>query len=300
MRRLGDCRSLRALLSAALVIASMPLPSRFARADQAATATKPPSPTPASPTAIAGEPSATPSLTPVQIRESIDRARELIKTHEYDAAIETLTAVTHAAKIETGALREAYLLLIKTWVFYGADLEAGKNGRESAKLNYDRAKELIKECLSIKELRNTSPDPPSEYPEKMINLFTEVLGESFGSFRVLVLRPVDATVLLDGDTLRMLPGEKVLGEVHIPVGAHHVVVAAKGYKRRGETIQIQPGSIIEQSYSLGKRRSGAWYAGVSVAAAGVVAAAFAAGSAHHGSGAPPETPLPAAPSPPSR
>jgi hypothetical protein len=200
---------------------------------------------------------------------ALDHARELIKTGDYDSAIETLRGALERAHPHRDALRDAYLLLIKTHVILGNDYKFKPQLRAASDLSYQEARRVIAECLRNRELRHVHPEPASEYPREMITAFAEVRGEIFGSFRVATLDPPDAVVLLDTDTLRTLPGEQSLGDVDLSVGPHVVVVNAPGYKDLTENVSISPNSTLERTYRLTKRKSPAWYAAVGTGAAGV-------------------------------
>jgi hypothetical protein len=228
---------------------------------------------------------------------ALDHARELIKTGDYDGAIETLKGALERAHPHRDALRDAYLLLIKTHVILGNDYKFKPQLRAASELSYQEAKRVIAECLHTRELRHTHPEPASEYPREMITAFAEVRGEIFGSFRVAGLDPPDAVVLLDADTLRNLPGEKSLGDVDLTVGSHVVVVNAARYTALTEKISISPGSTLERSYHLTRRKSATWYTAVSTGAAGLVAGVMVLLSGKDTSTKPAE-PLPPAPPPP--
>jgi hypothetical protein len=233
------------------------------------------------------------------LSSQLDRSRELLKDGNYDDAIEILKPLLEGERTRHESLAEVYLLLIKTYVFIGNDNRFKPQGREVSNLNYQEARKLIAECLAIRELRHTHPEPASEYPEEMIRFFAEVRGKTFGSFRVSELVPSDATVLMDADTLRALPGETSLGDVDLAVGQHLVVVRAKGYKDLTEQIEIPPNSTLEQPYRLDRRRGTAWYATMAAAAAGLVVGTIALASGN-GGGSSTTDPLPTAPPPPAR
>lgn len=185
---------------------------------------------------MAGEPGA-PTADPANPIESIlTSARELIRVGDYDRAIEVLRTTIAGNPGDLARLRDAYLLLIKTYAYLGNDLKMRPQGRETSNLNYKAAREVIAECLRVKELRHTRPEPASEYPPEMISAFAEVRGQIFGSFRVAGLAPPDAIVTLDGDTLRALPPEHLPGESSLSVGPHRVAVRAPGFKAVTEEI----------------------------------------------------------------
>ena len=248
---------------------------------------------------MAAEPAAAP---PEQVPIGDDvlaSARELIKTGEYDRAIEVLKSAIAGGRGDPARLRDGYLLLIKTYVFLGNDLKFKPQGREVSNLNYRAARELIAECLRVKDLRHTRPEPASEYPPEMVSAFTEVRGQIFGSFRVVGLEPRDALISLDGDTLRALQPGSLLGDVDVAVGPHRVVVRAPGFMLVTEEVSISPNSTIERSYQLKRRRSRVWYATVGTGTVGVVGGLIAL-LARGAGGAAAVEPLPGAPPPPSR
>lgn len=242
------------------------------------------------------------ATSPEQTRKAgdpLDVARELIKAGDYDRAIEVLKAAMAGGRGEPTGRRDAYLLLIKSYVFLGNDLKFKPQGREASSLNYRAAREMIAECLGVKELRHTRPEPVSEYPPEMISAFIEVRGQVLGAFRVAGLEPPHAVVLFDGDTLRARPAEVMPGEVDLPVGRHQVVVQAPGYRTVTDEISISPNSTLERSYQLKRRRSRAWYATVATGAVGVVGGliALAVGGGRKSASA---EPLPDPPPPPSQ
>ncbi len=271
MRRLQKCESLRvALFVAALDLAMPPaIPAQ----------TAPPAP-----------PNAT-------IAGPLEQARDLIKSGDYDRAIEDLKGVIGKERTRITTLREAYLLLTKTYVFLGNDYKLKPQGREASNLNYKAAREMIADCLRVKELRQTRADPESEYPPEMVAFFGEVRARLFGSFGVPAVSPAGATVLLDADTLRTLPGKDVLGDVDLAVGRHVVVIRYPRYQDLTEEIVISPNSTLERSYQLVKRRGKWWYASRFGAVVGAVTLGAALRS--HKTSTPPQ-PLPPAPPPPTQ
>jgi len=233
------------------------------------------------------------------VETSLEQARGLIKDGDYDRAVESLKGAIRQAAGDVGQLRDAYLLLIKTYVFLGNDLKFRPQGREASNLNYKAARELIAECLKVKALRHTQPAPASEYPPEMVSLFAEVRAETFGSFRVLEMEPRNATVQLDADTMRAASGDGVVGDVDLPVGPHLVVVRAPGRQDVTDHINISPNATLERSYALPKRRTGFWYATRGLAAAGVVGGVIALASRGGTNGAKPLGALPGPPGPPT-
>lgn len=242
-------------------------------------------------------PAASPApTTPVPATPAaLEGARQLIKDGEYDGAIEILKRTIAAA--QSDQLRDAYLLLIKTYFFVGNDLKFNpKAGHEAANLNYQEARKLIGECLRTPGLQHTVPVPASDYPSQMIEAFNEIRSGMFGSFRIAQLEPRDAVALLDADTLRAFPGDTLLGDVDIPVGRHLVHLRASGYKSVDEEVVIPPGSVLERSYRLDRQRGAVWYATAGTLAVGAVAGIVAL--FHHSPST--EEPLPEPPAPPAR
>jgi tetratricopeptide (TPR) repeat protein len=237
-----------------------------------------------------GQVTSAPEPTP---QTSLDRARELLKLGEYDDAIELLKQSILEAQQSPSPLRQAYLLLIRTYVMRGNRYYLEEPG--TAELYYQQAKRTIRECLSRSDLRHTQANP-QEDPPQMVDLVNGVRGEIFGSFRVLELTPPDATITMDGDTLRAKPPEETIGAVDVAVGPHQIEIHRDGYPPLVEDITISPNSTLERVYELRKRRSRLVYAGLAgLAAAGVVAIGVLTGGTTE---QPKATPLPDAPAPP--
>lgn len=235
---------------------------------------------------------------PGDLGATIEQSRELIKSGDYDRAIELLRGTIAQTHPNPTVLREAYLLLVKTLVYLGNDLRRRPQGRVASELNYEEARRQITEMLSIPALRHTRVEPETEYPEEMLRMFAEVRGQIFGSFRVLSVQPADAAVILDTDTLSASPGDSTLGEVDIPVGAHLVVVRHERFNPVTDRITISPGATLERSYRLTRKRDLRWYAprvGGGLALLGGVIAAIV--SSRRGTTG--DQPLPGPPSPPS-
>lgn len=250
----------------------------------------------AAPVALLAQPAPPPQAT-AEPGSPLEQARDLIKSGDYDRAIEDLKGVIGKERSRLATLREAYLLLVKTYVFIGNDYKLKPQGRELSNLNYKAARELIAECLRVKELRHTQPEPASEYPPEMVSLFGEVRAQLFGSFSVAGLTPAAAVVLLDADTLRTLPGKHALGDVDLTTGRHVVVIRYPGYQDLTDEIVIPPNSTLERSYQMTKRRGKLWYA-TRVGAVVGVATLGAALRTHKTT--PAQQPLPGAPPPPSQ
>ncbi len=195
-----------------------------------------------------------------ELEQALEQSRELIKSGEYDKSIDLCVATLPHARAHTDALRQTYLQLIASHVYLGTYLLRQPQGRSSADLNYRRAKELIAECVSQKELRGTRPEPEIDFPPEMIQRFQEVRSEILGGFRVTKLSPVNAVVQLDGDTLKSSDESGQLEAVDILVGPHEVAVHAAGHVPVRDTIEIAPGVVLEQPYLLRRRRGVLWYA----------------------------------------
>ena len=228
---------------------------------------------------------------------SLEQARDLIKSGDNDRAVDLLKSVIGTERGSLSRLREAYLLLIETYVFLGNDYKLKPQGREVSNLNYKAARELIAECLAVKALRHTQPEPASEYPPEMVSFFAEVRAQMFGSFSVAELNPAAAVVLLDADTLRMLPGKNAYGDVDLAVGRHVVILRAPRYKDLTDEVMIAPSAMVERNYQLTKRHGAWWYVTRTGAAVGVTSLGLALRGNKKG---PTEQPLPVAPPPPTQ
>jgi hypothetical protein len=244
--RTHDRKFVRALLCALMIVIASPLPVLAQTAAQAQAV--PP-----------GDPDAV-----------LQTARELIKTGKYGHAIETLQALVAQLEPNTEIRRDAYLLLIKAFVYTGNGFKGTEDGQSNMKLNYGEARKLIAECLGIRELRHTRPEPETDYPEEMVAFFKDVRAQVFGAFRVTNVSPADAIVLFGADTLRTMAGETLLGGDDLAVGTHLVVVRAPGYRDLTAEVKISPGATVEQSFELTRHHGTLWYASRVGAALGVV------------------------------
>jgi hypothetical protein len=226
--------------------------------------------------------------------ETVQTAAELIKTGQYERAIELLRdSIERATDVEF--LRECYLLLIKTYVIRGNDYRL--DDPLTADLWYGTAEETIRSCLLTSGLRHTRVDQTADYPHEMIDLFARVRGELFGSLRIVELEPRDALVTLDGDTLTASP-DGTREEVDLLAGPHMIVVQRAGFAPLTEEIAITPGSTLERPYRLSKRRGPWWYASAAgIATAGIVAIVQLTAGSDDGRPSSPE-PLPGPPDPP--
>ena len=202
------------------------------------------------------------SVSPVatDLAPRLQEARECLKNGDYERAIDLLRTAIEHARNRLPELRDAYLLLIKTYVLRGNEYKLEIQGRLTSELYYSQARQKITECLSTKELRHTQPIPASEYPPEMANLFAEVRREIFGSLRVVDLVPADATVLCDADTLHAALTDSLPGDTDISVGPHLIVVRRAGYHDLTEEVHISPGSVLELRYRLEEKHGKGWYA----------------------------------------
>lgn len=232
--------------------------------------------------------------------QALAQARELVKSGDNDRAVELLKAALVARALPTALQRDLYLQLIKTYVYLGNDLRFRPQGREAANLNYRAARERVAECLAIPALRHTKPEPVTDYPAEMVRLFGEVRAERFGAFRVVGVEPAEATVRFDGETLK-LSASGVRGDDDLAVGPHRVEVSAPKHRTLTETVTITPGATLERSYSLTRNRGARWYVTRGALAVGVgVGLGLLVGHGNGQGGTTAESPLPAAPPPPSR
>jgi hypothetical protein len=264
-----------------------------------AAAAQTPTPPPAPPsTAPTSAPTTSPTAEP-----TLDEAREMIKSGDYDHAIEilkgTISGTIEHERRRPEVLRDGYLLLIMTYTYLGNDYKSRPQGRELSNLNYKAARDLITEALKTKELRHLKPEPASDYPPEMVQAFADVRAQIFGSFRVTSLDPANAVVTFDGDTLRSFPGDSVPGDVDLNVGKHLVLVRAEGRKDVSEDVMISPSSTLERSYELSKAHGTVWYASWTAGALAVVGGVVALVAGGKESAPPPDQPLPGAPPPPT-
>jgi len=248
---------------------------------------------------LAQEPSGTAAPTTVAssttVDESLAQARDLISNGNYDGAIELLRPALPASSSTTEKTREVYLLLAESYFYLGNSIKL--TSRASAQSNYDKGRSLIRELLSVPQFSHAQPGELA--PPEMKRAFREVRGELFGSLRVNV-QPVSATVTLDGDTLRTVAGEPdgVIGADDLMAGPHTLLVCAPGYRDFAPTVTIVPGTIVNPTYQLDKKRNRRWYYGGATLA--VIAGTTIALSAANGSDATVEQPLPGPPDPPAR
>ncbi len=213
---------------------------------------------PTSPPASAVPDSVSPTVTDLEPR--LQEARECLKNGDYERAIDLLRTAIERARNRLPELRDAYLLLIKTYVLRGNEYKLEIQGRPTSELYYYQARQMIVECLNTKELRHAQPVPASEYPPEMADLFAGVRREIFGSLRVVDLVPADATVLCDADTLHAALTDSLPGDTDISVGPHLMVVRRTGYRDLTEEVHISPGSVLELRYRLEKKHGTGWYA----------------------------------------
>ncbi len=289
MRSAPRVSALAAMVRLLVVALMLPLPAP-ARAQSV----------PADSTAAAAPAGSTTGVAPAaDLAGPLAEARDLVRNGDYDRAIELLRGAVARGAEGSADQREAYLMLIKTYVFLGNDYKFRPQGREASSLNYRAARELIAEMLATPAYRQTQPAPASDYPPEMIAFFGDVRSRLFGAFRVAGLEPADAVVTLDGDTLRPVAGESGLGVADLPVGSHVVVVRAAGHQPLDEAITISPNVTLERGYRLEKRRGPGYYATRVVGVLGLVGGAIALIAGNKNGGASTPQPLPGAPPPPA-
>jgi hypothetical protein len=237
---------------------------------------------------------------PPDIDTTLQQARDLIYTSgDYDGAVRLLRENIDWQRPPDEKLREAYLLLIDSIVYLGNARVADPGGYSTAQILYDEARTTIAQCLRVKELRQTRPEPDSLFAPETKRFFTEVRQQTLGGFEVRTLQPEDATVILDGDTLQAVPGEGVRGDLNLLAGTHTIHITRDGFDDIAEEIHVEPGVTASRDYALNKRRGWTWYAtrgtGLAVVAGGVIALVTNGGSE---TTPPPLEPLPSAPPPP--
>src|SRR5438105_3749477 len=171
-----------------------------------------------------------PAPAPSEPEQSLARSRELIKEAQYDQAIELLQGAIHQLGPRPELLREAYLLLVKTVVFDANYLMTQPNGRAAADQMYDKAERLIAECLTVRELRHTRPEPASDYPAEMIQRFRDVRARMFGGVRLGDVSPAGALVMLGADTLKRAGSAGAFEMADVPVGEHLLSIRFPGYR----------------------------------------------------------------------
>ena len=273
--RLHEFRLVRALVCASMLISSSPSSLMAQNAQHASAAA------------------------PMDVESTIQNARESIKNGRYDQAIETLQDVIKRPQQRTETLRVPYLLLIEAFVYRGNDFRCREPGRQASLQNYEKARALIAECLRVRELRHTRPEPATDYPDEMVASFKDVRAQIFGSFRVSDVSPAGAVVLFDADTLKGEPGSAMREDTDLAVGQHRVIVHYPGYREVAENVTIAPGSTLEQPYHLTRPDRRVWYAsGAAVFLAGGLAAIL--GKKAAGTGTTTAQPLGGPPPPPAR
>jgi len=282
-------RQFRASIAVLLLIVCCP-------AEPLAQETQPAPALPAAPVAADSSAAVTPA--PASVEEALAQSRELVKSGDYDRAIEILRGALERPDVPTPLRKDTYLQLIKTYVIRGNDLKYQPQGRNLSDLNYGAARELVAQCLSIPDLRRTRPEPTTDYPPEMVRMFADVRAELLGAFRVVELNPATATVLFDEAELP-LGTDCVRSDDDLKAGPHRVTVTAPGYKPRTDNITISPGATLERSYELSKRHGPLWYVTRGVVAVGAVVGTVLLARGEDET-PPVEQPLPAAPPPPTR
>ena len=205
--------------------------------------------------ALAQVPSSEPAES-IDIESRFEDARAFMQQLEYERAIAVLEPVLEASRFDADQLRETYLLLVEAHVYRGNQSAAGTKEQQ---LWYEEARDLIHDCLGVRELRHTQPDPPERYPAKMLQLFDDVRREVFGAFEIAVLEPADAEVTLDGELVA--PDESgVLRQIDVPVGTHELVISHPDYREITADVEISPATVVTRSYALDRKRGLRWYA----------------------------------------
>ncbi len=207
-----------------------------------------------------------------QLTGTLRQARELIRAGEYDKTIGLIDSTWALFPRDPALYAEAYLTLIKTYVFIGNDLRMQPNGQKSAELSYEKAASLIRDCLAIKQLRHVRPEPESAYPPEMLRLFTDVRARVQGGLRITSLDPPDATVILGTDTLRAAADQTEIELADLGAGRYDIQVRAKGFVTRHESLEITPGTTLDREFTLRRRHGPLWYASRVGGAGGVVIA----------------------------
>jgi len=227
-------------------------------------------------------------------------ARAGLKAGDYDQAARNLKTIINTAESTSPYLAQGYLLLVQTYVMRGNYYKTEPQGRETAELFYREARRFTEEGLRRPQLRHLRAEPSLEYPPEMVEIFRQARAELLGSLRIVRLEPVDAAVVLDGDTLRVNPADSTLDEHDLLAGPHRVTLHRRGFKDLSETLQISPGSVTERSYTLSHRHGPFWYASRSAVLLGSVAALVVSRSGRSDAGKTPATPLPGPPALPDR
>jgi hypothetical protein len=230
----------------------------------------------------------------VDVDASLAQAREYIyRDFQYDKAIEVLQDVVDALQFDADRLRESYLLLIEAYVLRGNSL-ANEVDRD---LHHEKAKEWIRSCLSVPQLRDTVPPPGAS--DETVEYFDEIRREMFGTFEITRLEPPDAEVVFEGETLTP-DANGVVREMNVPIGTRMLVIRHPDYQDITEDVEISPNTVVSRPYALRKNRGLLWYAtrvGTPVVAvAGVLAAVLSGGDDKTDQ---PE-PLPGPPDPPQK
>jgi hypothetical protein len=193
------------------------------------------------------------------IDAAIAAARDQLRRGQYDEAAVGLKRVIAQARSSLDRLRQAYLLLVLSYVYRANSVRNEPGGQASSEGYMRDARRYVLECLTTQELRDTRPEPVDAYPPEMVSLFAEVRAEMLGAFRVSRLLPPDAIVILDGDTLRTGAEREYIEQGDLPAGLHEVFVQHAGYRPVREEIRVPPGAAVERSYELSRDRRRLWY-----------------------------------------
>jgi hypothetical protein len=231
---------------------------------------------------------------------ALAQARAHMSAAEYEEAIAILEPVVEGTRFDPNLLQETYLMLVEAHVYAGNRSPAGTEQQRS----YEKARELIRECLGVRELRRTRPEPPDRYPAEMLKFFDEVRGEIFGSFEITQLEPSDAEVTFDGEALAA-GADGIWRAVDVPIGARLLVIRHSDYEVFTEDIVIEPAKLVSRPYALRRKKGFGWYATFVAAPLAAVVGLAVGVVASVGEETPVqvpvalEPPLPEPPSPPS-
>ena len=211
----------------------------------------------------------------VDVDDSLARARELIGSDQYEAAIDLLPSLLDSLRSDPDRLEQAYLLLIDAYVSYANSHPKDEEVVRDALMK--QASVRVREILSDPALRHTQPDSVN-CPEEMLTLFVSIRREMFGRVTITV-DPPDAEVVLDGVRLQKRE-EGMWTEENVPVGLRTLQLSHRDRRTLTADLLIAPGEHLVQPYRLDKRRGIGWYAtrvALPVAVAGLTWAFVAGG-----------------------
>ncbi len=210
------------------------------------------------------------SLRTPDLETSLRESRALLRGGEYDRAIQILEAAIARLHVPPRQLADVYLLMVKSYVIAGNFQKSQPGGRDAWIHYHAEARRRIGECLAIRALRHTTPEPADEYPPEMLAMFAEARGRMFGSFAVVAVDPPGSTVILDADTVRSGQDGKYV-EPDVSIGAHNVLIQHDGYLTQSDAVTVGRGATLQRTYRLAKERGRMWYASRIAAAVGTAA-----------------------------